>query len=266
MIKQKGVLFQDKNIWGQIITGLTMFLVMFLFVMPMSAGSIAIDSEEILAEVEISSEHTVVIKGATATSQRSFIAGSPRVLEEEEVVGLDVGADIIPLETADLVKYDLPSKYYSSMDFSTMQPYMGYTTITNKNSPSYKVSHAAECYTDENGYRRYKVDVNEFSLHGIDDYVIALGTYYKEKGKCGDRWLIVTSKGMYTARTGDEKADRDTDSRHMVHPHGNGKYSLIEFIVDSKTLEPAAKRMGSVYYSELDDIGGEILYMYHIEP
>ena len=214
---------------------------------------------------EIVAEETVDISPVKAKEKLVNTAGSPRVLSDEEVVGLDIGNDIIPLEDCDLVRFDLPSKYYPSMNFSTMQPYMSYKTITNKSSEAYKVCNSEKAYTDANGYRRSKVSVNEFSINGEDDYVIALGTYYKPRGTCGDRWLIVTSNGMYTAITGDEKADKDTDRHHMVHPHGNGKYSLVEFIVDSKQLEPISKKMGPVYYSEVGNIGGEILYVYSIQ-
>lgn len=264
MLRMKGLIYQNKNLLGEILGALGAAAVMFGILMPLAAGRIAVDTQEVLAEVEIHSERTEMVP-VKETYQMMEISGSPRILEDEEVVGLDIGSDLIPLETADLVKYDLPNVFYSSMDYSSMQPYMSYKCITSKSSPAYKVCYADDAYTDENGYRRYKTNVNQFRIDGQDDYVIALGTFYKKKGTCGDRWLIVTSKGMYTAITGDEKADIHTDSHHMVHPHGNGKYSLIEFIVDSGKLESSSKKMGSVYYSDLDNIGGEILYMYHIE-
>lgn len=261
MLKELKAIVNEKDFFTGMIavgTAIELFFGIIGPALALSSLPAPVPVEAKIEEVEIQ-----VIPVEEKSNQVST-AGSPRVLSDEEVIGLDIGEDLIALETCDLVRYDLPSIYYPTMNFSTMQPYMSYKAITNKSSNAYKVCNSENAYTDENGFRRSKVSVNEFSVNGEDDYVIALGTYYKPKGTCGDRWLIVTSNGMYTAITGDEKADRDTDSHHMVHPHGNGKYSLVEFIVDSKSLEPASKKMGSVYYSEVGNIGGDILYIYKI--
>lgn len=174
------------------------------------------------------------------------------------------GSNEIKFGNVRLQMYDLPDKYYPGIDYHTMQPYMSYKMVTNTGSDSYRICHSKDAYTDNNGYRRYKINDQMFTINGQDDYVIALGNYYKERGVCGQRYLIVTSTGSYTAIVGDEKADCDTDSHKMVHNHGNGKYSLIEWIVDPSSLERSVKRGGSVIYSSNDTITGDILYIYRI--
>lgn len=163
-----------------------------------------------------------------------------------------------------LTRYKTPDEFYENIDYNTMQPYMSYNAITDTTSQAYEITHSENAYTDDLGYRRYKVSDEQFSIDGNDDYIIALGTYYKEKGTCGDRWLIITTTGMYTAITGDEKADKDTDELHMVHKHTDGRYSLIEWIVDTNKLESLVKAMGSVRYSSVAAMNGDILYMYKI--
>ena len=56
-------------------------------------------------------------------------------------------------------------------------------------TPHYRLQQVA--WTDEYGLRRYKVSEDQFTINGKDDYVIALGTYYKEKGTAGSRYIIV---------------------------------------------------------------------------
>lgn len=174
------------------------------------------------------------------------------------------GMNKIEFGSVSLQMYDLPDKYYPGIDYNSMQPYMSYKMVTSKGTESYRICHNENAYTDNNGYRRYKTDDNVFTVNDQDDYVIALGNFYKEKDICGQRYLIVTTTGSYTAIVGDEKADCDTDKLGMVHDHGNGKYSLIEWIVDPSSLEQSVKRGGSIRYSSNDTITGDILYIYRI--
>lgn len=181
----------------------------------------------------------------------------------EEIIEESLG-ESFSIDGFDFKLYDTPDKYYPNMDFK-FQPYMSYNKVTNKKSEAYKINHSSKSYTDEHGLRRYKVEDDQFSINGEDDYVIALGTYYKPKGVCGTRYLVVTTNGMYTAITGDEKDDRHTDSRNMFSKHGNNAGGIIEWIVDTNKLDDKIKRGGSIHYGDIDVLRGSILYIYGIE-
>lgn len=184
---------------------------------------------------------------------------------DQEIINDEIGNQTIELSEATLQKYDLPDTYYDGLDYSTFQPYMSYHAITNPDTPAYEVVNSENAYTDGNGFRRYVTDDScQFTINGNDDYVIALGTFYKEKGTCGDRWLIVTSTGAYTATTGDEKSDNHTDDLHMFSDHG--EYAgLIEWLVDTDTLDTDIKLAGTVTAGPVEAIQGEIKYIYRIE-
>lgn len=183
----------------------------------------------------------------------------------EPTVEDQLGNNVITIGDSTLTRHDLPSVYYSDLDFSSFQPYMPYTAITNTSAPAYNVVYSEDCYTDEMGFRRYKTDDSQFTIDGQDDYVIALGTFYKEKGMVGNRYLIVTSTGMYTAKTGDEKSDRHTDEMHMFTIHDGDKAGIIEWIVDYQNLDPTIKRAGTVTIGGPEILQGEILHIYEIQ-
>ena len=208
------------------------------------------------------------IEEYTYMGELSEYVSSPMNLhsqKEEPTIDDLIGRDTIEIDESVLVRYDLPDKYYPGIDYSSFQPYMPYTAITNKSTPAYKVVRSENCYTDEFGLRRYKTNDSQFTIDGQDDYIIALGTFYKEKGTAGSRYLIVTTTGMYTAITGDEKADEHTDAKGMFSRHCNGtKAGLIEWIVDKSALNPTIKKMGTVTYGGPEAARGEILYIYKI--
>lgn len=187
------------------------------------------------------------------------------VVPFEETFDEMIGQDRIGLENGTLIRYDLPDKYYPGIDYSSFQPYMPYTAITNKSAAAYWVVHSNNCYTDEYGLRRYKTTDSQFTINGQDDYVIALGNFYKEKGSAGGRYLIVTTTGMYTAIIGDEKDDRHTDKMNMFSSHCNGsKAGLIEWIVDNSKLNSNIKLHGTVTAGGPEATRGEILHIYEI--
>lgn len=169
-----------------------------------------------------------------------------------------------PESDYELVEYDLPSKYYGDIDFSSFQPYMDYRMITDETSPAYATCYSCNAYTDENGFRRMAVD--GYKVNDQDDYVIALGTYYNEHMTTGSRWLIVTTDGSYTATVGDEKQDIHTDKFNMFGLHGkNGDIAgMIEWIVDSRYIDKAIKNTGSVTAGSNPVISGEIVNIYKI--
>lgn len=173
--------------------------------------------------------------------------------------------EIIKLDNATLIQLDLPNKYYKGIDFSSFQPFMSYYKVTNESSPAYKVCYSDNAYTDENGLRRYRTSDDQFTIDGQDDYMIALGTFYKEKGTAGSRYLIETTTGAYTAITGSEKADKDTDELNMFRPHGDGKAGMIEFVVDERCLNKDILSAGTVTKGPVEALQGEIINIYRIE-
>lgn len=196
-------------------------------------------------EEEIKPDYTNMEIGTNMQLVDSTLFASP-VVEENE---------------PEFIKYDLPSVYYGDIDFSTFQPYMDYKMITDTSSNSYQTLNSEKLYIDDNGLCRYSVDDDQFSIDGKDDYVIALGTYYKEKGKTGQRYLIHTTEGYYTAIAGDEKADEHTDKYRMFVRHGeNGQYAgMIEFLVDTDYLDSDIRAMGTVTACDDPVLQGEIL-------
>jgi hypothetical protein len=177
-----------------------------------------------------------------------------------------IGEQRIETDSGYLVRYQLPSDYYKDIDFSYFQPYMGWTAVTNTNSQQWKLLHDEHSYTDENGFRRFITEDDEFTLYGDDDYVIALGNYYKEKGLVGQRYLVVTEGGMYTARVCDEKADEHTDEMHMFSTHGysNQFAGLVEFVVDSGSISSDIVETGTITNGPIDIFHGDILHIYRI--
>jgi hypothetical protein len=125
---------------------------------------------------------------------------------------------------------------------TSFKSYMDYKCITDRNSPQYKLQ--GECWTDKNGLRRFG-----------DDYVIAVGSYYAES--VGERLEITLDSGEeFTAVVGDFKADNHTDNTHRYYPMSNGGKNVIEFIVDTGSLDKKAKRMGDISY--VDGFEGNI--------
>lgn len=166
-----------------------------------------------------------------------------------------------------LVKYALPEQFYKYIDHSTFQPYMCYSKVTNRRTPSWRVLNSKEAYSDKYGFRRIKLNPEDFSINGKDDYVIALGNYYKKKGTAGDRFLIITSTGMYTATVGVEKSDNHTDKKHMCTFHGNGKYAgVIEWVMDVRSGKVSRKirSAGTITSGPIEELNGKIKYIYKI--
>lgn len=201
-------------------------------------------------EEEIKPDYTNMEIGTNMQLVDSTLFASPAVEEKEP----------------EFIEYALPSVYYGDIDFSTFSPYMDYKMVTDTSSNSYQTLNSEKLYIDDNGLCRYSVDDDQFTIDGKDDYVIALGTYYKEKGKTGQRYLIHTTGGYYTAIAGEEKADEHTDEYHMFVRHGeNGQYAgMIEFLVDTDYLDSDIRAMGTVTACDDPVLQGEILGIYQI--
>ena len=134
-------------------------------------------------------------------------------------------------------------------DYDTsFKSYMSYKCITNKSSNQYKLQQKA--YTDNMGLR--KVD---------NYYLVAMGTYYSDT--IGDKFRI-TLEGdkVFDVMIGDIKADIHTDKNNMYSPvyNSNGTFksaNVIEFIIDTKSVDRKVKLMGDV--SAYDEFAGNIM-------
>lgn len=260
---------------------IAIFAVAFVFVPKNSSITYAASNttEEIqLAKVEPIKVDTIIVQQQKTNSKSTNQFQS----KAEQQAGLDsmksltnkrkyqkryvmnsLGSSTITLDNNILVNYDLPSSKYVNMDFSSFQPFMDYKKVTNESTPAYAVCHSENAYTDENGLRRMRLSKDDFRIDGQDDYIVALGTFYKTKGTAGQRYLVVTSTGMFTITAGDEKSDNDTDQYNMVTTHAISS-SMIEWIVDTKVLNKDVLRTGDVTEAPVKAIQGEIQYIYEI--
>lgn len=108
---------------------------------------------------------------------------------------------------------------------TSMKTYMDYRTITNKQSLQYQMQQ--DCYTDADGLRRYTGD----------EYVVAVGSKIAD---VGDYITVELDTGkVLDCIVGDSKGDR------WYHLCGKG-HNIVEFIVDTESLDPDAKRAGDV--------------------
>jgi len=125
--------------------------------------------------------------------------------------------------------------------------YMDYRTITSKSSDQYKFQQ--ECWTDEDGLRRYE-----------HYYVVAMGTYYSST--VGDKFRIDLDNGnTIEVVIGDIKDDKHTESTNRFISH-NG--NIVEFIVDSRKLSSLVKKMGDVSYVNGIDLQGGIIGIHQL--
>lgn len=109
---------------------------------------------------------------------------------------------------------------------TSMKTYMDYRTITDTNSVQYEMQQ--DCYTDADGLRRYKDG---------DEYVVAVGSPIAD---VGDYITVELDTGeVFDCIVGDSKGDR------WWHKCSKGN-NVVEFIVDTESLDPDAKRAGDV--------------------
>lgn len=130
-------------------------------------------------------------------------------------------------------------KIYKEMNVpiidNSFKSYMGYGSITNKNSKQWQLQEIA--YTNENGFRM------------IDNkYLVAIGTFYTKE--CGDEFKITLESGKeIDVIIGDVKQDIHTNNTHQYSPlNGN----MVEFIVDTKKINNMSRKMGDMSYSGLE--------------
>lgn len=181
----------------------------------------------------------------------------------EELVKNQIGNYQFTINGTTFTMQTLPSAYYGNIDFSSYSAYMGKGAVTNTTSKAYKFLNSPYTYIGDYGlYRRCVDTTSQFYVNGQDDYVVALGTFYNKNQNTGERFLVVTTTGWFTITTGDAQANRDTDKYNMFILGPKGKASMIEYIVNTRSLHPSIRTSGNVVEGPDPNIKGKILYMY----
>lgn len=158
-----------------------------------------------------------------------------------------IGTSVLSF-TAYAENYDIPS---GDIWFKS---YMDYRAITDTSSKQYKLQQSS--FTDGDGLRKYD-----------DYYLVAMGTYYA--GDVGNTFRITLETGIeFNVMTGDIKGDLCTDKLNMYSPvyDSCGDYisaNVIEFIVDTDTLDSSVKKLGTI--SGYDFFKGNITAIERIE-
>lgn len=147
------------------------------------------------------------------------------------------------------IKSESNKSEYAIPDYDTsFKTYMDYRKITDKSSAQYMLQ--MESYTDDMGLRKYE-----------DHYIVAMGIYYSDN--IGDTFKITLDNDKaFNVIIGDIKANCHTDSQNMYSPvyDNNGNLisaNVIEFIVDTNTLDRSVTKLGTV--SAYDDFKGNIV-------
>ncbi len=127
------------------------------------------------------------------------------------------------------ISNEKPYKEYS-VPRQGIKSYMSYKKITNRASSQYKLQHSV-AYTGDYGIRQ------------IDGrFCVAVGSYFtKTVGIYID--LVLQNGTVIPCVLADRKADKDTDSRHILT---TGDNSLVEFIIDNDVLPRRIKRSGDI--------------------
>lgn len=171
--------------------------------------------------VPITSEPTEIIKPTETPKPTKAATEKPRIEETPTP-----SPENIPTkdENISFVNRDVPRN-------NTIKSYMDYRTITLKSSKQYKLQKSL-AYTGDNGLRM---------VNGR--YCVALGSYYTTTiGQYVD--IELENGKVIKGILADCKSNRHTDSTNRIHPDG----SVVEFVVDTKSLDRTAKRMGDISY------------------
>ena len=140
-----------------------------------------------------------------------------------------------------LVKEPLKTVKYTSLGVpninSSFKTWMSYKTVTNKNSPQYKLINTYG-WADSEGFMR----CSSGKEWGIDQdyYMIALGSYYGTT--IGTKYRITLSTGrVFYGVLADCKANKHTNKTNQYARNND----IVEFIVDTKKLNSKVKLHGN---------------------
>lgn len=149
-------------------------------------------------------------------------------------------SEFVEIEYIRYNELDLPEE--ADGKFKT---YMDYRKITDKTSKQWELQQHA--WTEERGFRKIG-----------EHFLVAVGTFYADE--VGKELLIEFEDGQQIkAIVGDIKQDRHIDPTNRYVPiNGN----IVEFIVDTKKLDPEVVRRGDV---SLLGLNGKIKSIWEVE-
>lgn len=133
---------------------------------------------------------------------------------------------------SDINTFIIPPKHESYLidNHNGKKTYMSFRAITDFTSKQYVLQQKA--YTDEFGFRKIG-----------NRYLVAIGTAFN--ASVGQYFDAELENGtIIECIVGDIKADEDTDKSNVFTKQG----CCLEFIVNTKTLEPLVKKMGDCSY------------------
>lgn len=133
---------------------------------------------------------------------------------------------------SDINTFIVPPKHESYLidNHNGKKTYMSFRTITDSTSKQYILQQKA--YTDEFGFRKIG-----------NRYLVAIGTAFN--ASVGQYFDAELENGtIIECIVGDIKADKDTDKSNVFTTQG----CCLEFIVNTKILEPLVKKMGDCSY------------------
>lgn len=133
---------------------------------------------------------------------------------------------------SDINTFIIPPKHESYLidNHNGKKTYMSFRAITDFTSKQYVLQQKA--YTDEFGFRKIG-----------NRYLVAIGTAFN--ASVGQYFDAELENGtIIECIVGDIKADKDTDKSNVFTTQG----CCLEFIVNTKTLEPLVKKMGDCSY------------------
>lgn len=154
-------------------------------------------------------------------------------IKEDAVETKDVIAESVKIEEAEEIKEEeaIPYIELDAPKTDTIKSYMSYRAITSKSSRQYKLQNSL-AYTDNNGLRM---------VNGR--YCVALGSYYTTTI---GQWVDIELENgeIIQGILADCKSNKHTDATNRICFDG----SVVEFVVDTKTLDKTAKKMGDISY------------------
>lgn len=179
--------------------------------------------------------NTVNLGPAAKTVAAFLNAGAEKgkVLKEMDIARMEAEYEFNKIFDELRKEKEQPDKTYEEMPVcsnSSMKRYMDYRTITDVNSPQYKIT-------------RESIFNNDGVLQTKDGYIcVALGQKY---GKVGDKFLITIGGKDIKCIMADAKAYCDTkDGEGWTDPYGD----ILEFVVSTEYLNQACSTMGNMDY------------------
>lgn len=177
--------------------------------------------------IEVASSNVTLEKDEQKEIESSVSETIKEPIEKTEII------ESSQKQTTEDIKSETSSNYDNCNvpSNNSIKSYMDYRCITSTGSKQYKLQHSL-AYTGNHGIRMVG-----------KRYCVAVGSYYTTT--IGQHIDIELENGnVIQGILADCKADAHTDSTNRINSNG----SVVEFVVDTKTLNRKAKLMGDISY------------------